>query len=703
MLHHLLDYRMKVFSYFTFAFFLVTSSLFAQEDSLDTKLLNEVTVIGYDANRKLLQTPGAVALITSQQISAFDETSVLPAMNLIPGVRMEERSPGSYRIAIRGSTLRAPFGVRNIKVYWNNIPFTEPSGSTNFNLLDIINMGKIEVVKGPAGSIYGAGTGGVVNIQSESAQQQKNYIGAEAMLGSYGLQRYAATVNQVTENSTYTFKYAHQESEGYRDHTALDRDVIELHGKFDLSEKREISANFLYSNLFYEIPGALTLEQYNENPKLARQPSRFALGSEEAKSGIDQEYLLFGLSQDYQWNEKFSNLTTIYGDFSFFENPFNLDYKRDSRMAGGGRTRFDYLSQLFGFETRFTLGGEFQSGTNISRNFENDYGNPGALNFDDELRSRQSFVFGRTELELPKDFFLTVGLSRNYLKYDINRLVDNNLDSAFRVVKEFDPVWVPRIGLAKQFNTVAVHASISYGFSPPTIEDVRTNEGSINLGLKPEKGVNYEIGLRGNTLNGKLNFDVSAFYFQLDETIVQQQSDRGTVLFTNTGSTDQRGLETAFTYFAIDEQEGFVKNLEVQLSYTLHDFIFKEYFKFEEDTIQDYSGNDLTGVAPNIFVLAATLETNLGLYLNGSLNFTDGIPLNDANSVYADAYQLILLKAGYRLALGSGLNMEFFAGVNNLLDQKYSLGNDLNAFGGRYYQPAPDRNYYAGLRMNLNY
>jgi len=685
-------------------FLLCTSTLlFAQEDSLETKLLNEVTVIGYDANRKLLQTPGAVALITSQQIRAFDEISALPSMNLIPGVRMEERSPGSYRIAVRGSTLRAPFGVRNIKVYWNNIPFTEPSGSTNFNLLDISNLGKIEVIKGPAGSIYGAGTGGVVNIQSASPRLQEDYIGAETMIGSYGLKRYATTVNEVTENATYTFKYAHQQSDGYRDHTEFDRDVIELHAKFQASEKREVSASFLYSDLFYEIPGGLNEEQYNENPRQARPSNPFALGSEESEAGIDQEYVLFGLSQDYQWNDKLSNLTTIYGDFSFFENPFNLDYKRDSRMAGGGRTRFDYQSQLFGLDTRFTLGGEFQTGTNVARNFANDYGKPGALNFDDELKSYQSIVFGRAELELPQDFFLTLGLSRNSLEYDINRLVDNNLDSAYQVEKTFDPVWVPRVGLAKQFNRIAAHASISYGFSPPTIEDVRTNEGSINLGLNPEKGINYELGLRGNTLNGKLNFDVSAFYFQLDETIVQQQSERGTVLFTNTGSTDQKGLETAFTYFALQENAGFIKDLDFQLSYTLHDFTFNNYTKFVGDELQDYSGNELTGVARNIAVFATTLQTNVGVYLNGSINFTDEIPLDDANSVYSEAYELVLLKLGYRAPLSEKLELEIFGGVNNLLDQKYSLGNDLNAFGGRYYQPAPDRNYYAGLKVHLNY
>lgn len=682
---------------------LLTHPLIAQQDTLETKLLNEITVIGYDANRKLLQTPGAVALVTPQQIRAFDETSVVPALNTVPGVRMEERSPGSYRIAIRGSMLRAPFGVRNIKVYWNNIPFTEPSGSTNFNLLDVINMGKIEVIKGPAGSIYGAGTGGVVNIQSESARQQKDYIGAEAMLGSYGLQRYATTVNQVTENATYTFKYAHQESDGYREHTAFERDVVELHGNFTPSDKREISASFLYSDLQYQIPGGLNLEQYNDNPRQARPGNPFVLGSVEANAGIDQEYLLIGLSHHYEWNDRFSNQTTVYGDHSFFENPFNLDFKRDSRMGGGGRSRFDYVADIGSIETRFTLGGEWQTATNIARNFENDSGQAGVLNFDDELRSSQSLIFTRAELELPYDFFVTLGVSRNNLEYDINRLVDNNLDSAYRVSKDFDPVWIPRIGLAKQFGNIALHGSISYGFSPPTIEDVRTNEGSINLDLRPEEGINYEAGVRGNTLNGKLNFDISAFYFQLDETIVQQQSERGTVLFTNTGSTDQRGLETAFTYFALEDNPGFLKNLEFQLSYTLHDFEFNNYTKFEGDTIQDYSGNQLTGVAPNIFVLAAILETNAGFYLNASFNYTDEIPLNDANAVYADAYQLVLLKAGYRTRIGDKLNMEVFAGVNNLLDQTYSLGNDLNAFGGRYYQPAPDRNFYGGLKFFFDY
>jgi iron complex outermembrane receptor protein len=252
----------------------------------------------------------------------------------------------------------------------------------------------------------------------------------------------------------------------------------------------------------------------------------------------------------------------------------------------------------------------------------------------------------------------------------------------------------------KLTNSMALHGSISYGFSPPAIEEVRTNEGSINLGLQPEKGTNYEVGFRGNTLRGKLNFDLTAFFFKLNETIVQQPSDDrpGTFVFRNAGNTDQKGLELAATWFAIENPGRTIEQVEIQTAYTFHDFTFKNYVKEGED----YSGNALTGVAPNISVTSINVRTSFGIYLLGTYNFTDKIPLNDANEVYADAYHLVSLKAGYQVSFSGNMEMEIFLGMDNVLNQKYSLGNDLNAFGGRYYQPAPKRNYFGGIKFQFN-
>src|SRR6187402_1260523 len=133
-----------------------------------SEILKEVVISAYEQNRKLLNIPAPVSFVGKSQLERYNNTSILPALNTIPGVRMEERSPGSYRLNIRGSSLRSPFGVRNVKVYLNDIPFTEPGGSTYLNLLGFYNINSVEILKGPSGSLYGGGSGGAVLIKTNN-------------------------------------------------------------------------------------------------------------------------------------------------------------------------------------------------------------------------------------------------------------------------------------------------------------------------------------------------------------------------------------------------------------------------------------------------------------------------------------------------------------------------------------------------------
>src|SRR5688572_5488871 len=95
-----------------------------------SEVLKEVIISAYEQNRKLLNIPAPVSFVGKGQLERYGNNSILPALNTLPGVRMEERSPGSYRLNIRGSSLRSPFGVRNVKLYWNDIPFTDPGGNS---------------------------------------------------------------------------------------------------------------------------------------------------------------------------------------------------------------------------------------------------------------------------------------------------------------------------------------------------------------------------------------------------------------------------------------------------------------------------------------------------------------------------------------------------------------------------------------------
>ena len=183
---------------------------FAQTDS--TKLLDQVIIKAFAYEKPLQEVAASVAVIESKDLNRFSNTSFLPALNTIPGVRMEERSPGSFRLAIRGSSLRSPFGIRNVKFYWNGLPMTDGGGNTYLNLLDFNSINQLEVIKGPSGSLYGAGMGGVLLLNSPSVS--KNEIQVSAMAGSYGLQRYQLKAQATQGKVKATIGYTYQQSDG---------------------------------------------------------------------------------------------------------------------------------------------------------------------------------------------------------------------------------------------------------------------------------------------------------------------------------------------------------------------------------------------------------------------------------------------------------------------------------------------------------
>ncbi|WP_209332724.1 TonB-dependent receptor domain-containing protein [Lunatimonas salinarum] len=655
--------------------------------------LSEVVVSSFESERPLLTQAAAIVRVTESELSRFNETSVVHAFNTKPGVRVEERAPASYRISIRGSSLRSPFGVRNIKVYWNDIPFTGADGTTPLNLLDLSNIENTEIIKGPAGSIYGAGNGGVISFSSKQ-QIDENRISADFSAGDFGLIRYRLGVQQQLENGGISVSYAKQKADGYRDHTAMDREVFQMAGIFRPSEKQRINTQVLYSDLFYQLPGALTEAQRADNPRQARP------GSAAQNASIAQKSLYGTLGHEYLFSPKTSNKTSLYVNTTDFENPFNLDYKKETQFSYGGRTSFTHNGTLGSIPIRVIGGGEYQFAKTAAQNFGNRNGLADTIRFSDDLITSTAFLFQQVEAELTDRLLLTLGLSENFSKIDIARNIDAARGIPSSAQRTFDPVIIPRVALSARLSeSSALHGSISSGFSPPTIDEVRTNEGSINLDLEAEKGINYELGYRSSYANGLVNLDVTAFYFRLDEAITTFTNEQGVVLFRNAGATDQKGLEGQIDYALIRNQLSFVQELKLTHAYTGHYFTFSNFVSGGND----FSGNRLTGVSPHTLINKVDIRTRIGIYANLTHQFVDDIPLNDANTIYQEAYHLVNFRMGWRSNLGARWDLEVFAGAENLLNESYSLGNDLNAFGGRFYQPAAPRNYYGGIKIGMKY
>jgi iron complex outermembrane recepter protein len=245
----------------------------------------------------------------------------------------------------------------------------------------------------------------------------------------------------------------------------------------------------------------------------------------------------------------------------------------------------------------------------------------------------------------------------------------------------------------KKFGTSSIYSSVSKGFSPPSTAELLPSGGAINLDLNAENGTNYELGYKGR-LENEFTFDVSTFLFALDETIVQRRDAGGGDYFINAGQTKQEGVEMSLTY-PLFEKTLHLQNSLAWISYAFQHFRYKDF----KQITSDLSGNALPGVAPHTISAGYDVFLKNGLTANVNYFFSDKIPLNDANTAYAERYHLVGAKIGYQKIFKDTWKFVLSVGADNLLDQKYSLGNDINGFGGRYYNAAPRRNYFASIMM----
>ena len=179
---------------------------------------------------------------------------------------------------------------------------------------------------------------------------------------------------------------------------------------------------------------------------------------------------------------------------------------------------------------------------------------------------------------------------------------------------------------------------------------------------------------------------------------MQRQDANGADFFDNAGSAKENGLETFISYEVINIPVQFFNRVSIHVSDTWNNFHYDVFKQLSND----YSKNKLPGVAPQTVATGIDINTKIGLYINTNFFYSERTALNDANSAYASDYSLLGARLGYRFSISKKIRWELFAGAENIFDEKYSLGNDINAAAGRYYNLAPGRNYYAGLVFDFN-
>ncbi|MEO5946974.1 MAG: TonB-dependent receptor [Chitinophagaceae bacterium] len=690
---------------------LFTSAVYGQEETADsTKILDEVTIKAFEQNKSLRNATTTVKIIESNNGDRNNKTSLVNGFNTVAGVRMEERSPGSYRINIRGSSLRSPFGVRNVKVYWNSIPLTDPGGNTYFNQLAWNNFSSIEIFKGPAGSMYGAGTGGLILINNFDTW--KPGASLEYITGSYNLQNIFTSIsfgkkarpNEPRQNESFglafgqenknQITYAHNQTDGYRVQTKMRRDNFSWQSQLKLSDKQELSAAVLFSNLFYETPGALTLAEFTANPKAARPAAGAFPSAVDAKAAIYQKNITAGFTNVYHITTSLKNSTTLYGAFSQIKNPAIRNHERRNEPSFGGRTFFTYKGKDENAnEFQLVGGSEFQQGYFNTQVSKNRNGNPDTLQTNDDIDYTTYNFFVQGDVSLNKNWFFNTGISLNKTKVNFSRL---NQYPVLKQTRRYKNEMAPRISLKRLFaNDFSVKATVSRGFSPPTVGELLPSTGVISTELEAEYGWNYELGLNYSFGRWKhrIDFEVSGFYFKLNNALVQRRDLSGADFFVNAGDVKQKGIESQVHYSHIPTTLSFLDYMVITITHTYNHFRYGSFIK----GIDDFSGKTVPSVPTNTLSALADVQLKNGIYSNITYYWASRIMLNDANTASVEPYHLLGCRAGWKETLKSKYKLNFYAGVDNLLNEIYSLGNDINAAANRFYNGAPTRNYYAGL------
>jgi iron complex outermembrane receptor protein len=678
----------RFLAHFTTTLLFSISSLtsFAQSDTIRTNQLDELTVNAFETKSNKLTTTATVGLITARSFERFSPTTFVNAVSAVAGVKMEERSPGSYRFSVRGSMIRSPFGVRNVKFYWNGIPFTDAGGNTPLNSLDFNSVQSMEIIKGPGSSLYGAGTGGVVLLSSRTDNESLNRVEQSVGVGKYGFQ----SRNTTLQIGDISVQYGHIEQDGYRKQSAMGRDAIRFSSISKIGEKGSLSLLGMYSDLHYQTPGGINLALYQKDPTLARQSTATVPGSEAQRAEIYTKFALLGGNYALQLSDTWTQSNALYLTTNDFANPFISNFEKRDEQGFGGRNIWQNRTHMGDVKTTWTSGFEWQYGKSAQRNYDNVGGIAGKQQTVEDIRTSNLSVFSQVEVVLLTDLTVTAGLSYNAFKYKYERYFPLPYSQEQRT---FDGILIPRIALNKVIaKTWAVTASYSDGYSPPTLQEVRPSAGGFHKDLNAEKGRNTEIGIR--KFSRRFNGEVSLYQFGLNQTIVRRTDEAGSEYYINAGKTSQKGLEWTLSYELLSNPSIPV-TLKIWDTGTLTKYTFKDY----QQADANLNGNFIPGVPR--FTQTTGLDALFKYGLSAFVTYQHGgsFFLDDANQVKNTPYNQFIARVSWRKGWGKHFYSELSASAEKVNAAIYSMGYDVNAFGGRYYNGAPKKNLWAGVKL----
>ena len=664
----------------------------------DTTALSEVVIASPIAST-LQKTAAAVAVIRAKELERTDGVILTSILNTVPGVYMQQGALNTNRITIRGIGSRTQYGTNKVKAYYEGIPLTTAEGETTIEDIDLETISRIEIIKGPNSTSFGSGLGGVIQLFSKDILSKESFAKSKTTVGSYGLLQQSFSGGYGTVKSSLFSNYSHLQSDGFRANSAYDRKSFTLHGKQSISDKGSFSFIGNYTRLKAFIASSINETDFKNMPEKAAANWAAAQGYE------SYDKIVLGLGYQHRLSEKWSFKANVFSNFKDAFEPRPFDILDDKTTSLGLRSTVNFRSKLYSIPFEASLGTEMATELYTFSLFENKYQsqpNQGSIEgaeFSSKKQNRNyRNYFLQMDFELTQNLHLETGVALNATQYSLEDTFKTNT-TIEKTDYTFGNVWSPRLGISYEVAASKnIYASVSKGFSVPSVAETLTPEGEINTNLKPEVGWNYELGFKGNWLQKRLYTEMAFFSTQINNLLVARRTAEDQFVGVNAGESSHKGVELALNYQLVNTDR---IQLTPYFSGTFNNFKFRDFV----DGDNDYSGNALTGVPNKQWNVGVDAKTASGFIANASYLNVGSIPMNDSGTKYSESYSLVNIKFGYSLTILKFLKTEISSGINNLGNSKYAASILPNAVGfgkalPRYYYPGNPRNYYAGFSVS---
>ena len=655
-----------------------------------------------------LDTPAAVSVVNGDEMrQAAPRVNLSESLGAVPGLQVQNRQnyAQDLQLSIRGFGSRSTYGVRGLRIYVDGIPATMPDGQGQTSNIDIGSVDTLEVLRGPFSALYGNSSGGVINVTSQTGTQPPT-VEASSYYGSFGTWHYGMKATGAVGDGShagdvdYTVSTNRFTTHGYRDHSGARKNLANARLGVRINDVSKLTLLLNSVDIKANDAGGLTADEWRDNPRQSPRGDQY-------NTRKDTRQTQAGLRYERQLSAQDDLSVMMYAgerETTQYQSIPRAPQLKPSHAGGvidltrhyqGIDTRLTHRGELL-VPVTLTAGLDYENMSERRKGYENfvmvngapQYGEQGALRRNERNLMWNVDPYLQTQWQLTDKLSLDAGVRYSSVWFDSNDYYitpGNGDDSGDASYHKWLPAGSLKYALTDAWN---VYLSAGRGFETPTINELSyraDNQSGLNFGLKPSTNDTVEIGSKTRLGNGLLT--AALFQTNTDNEIVVDSSSGGRTSYKNAGKTRRQGME-----LGLDQQFG--ESWRLKAAWTWLDATYRT------NVCDDAScnGNRIPGIARNMGYASFGYQPEQGWYAGSDIRYMSDIMANDENTAKAPSWTVVGLTTGYKWSYGR-MDMDLFGRIDNLFDREYVGSVIVNESNGRYYEPAPGRNYGIGLNL----